>query len=112
MAVSVLVEQELRFGAELSPRTAIEHNLIDAWLSDKTVVPYEAEDARLAARAQAAMERSGIRAPYDDFLIGAHALARGLTLVTSNTRHFKNIPGLALLDWRDGPTRDQDERHA
>jgi predicted nucleic acid-binding protein len=23
----------------------------------------------------------------------------GLTLVTNNTRHFANIPGLALADW-------------
>ena len=109
MAVSVLVEQELRFGAELSPRPAVEHDLIDAWLTDKTVLPYELEDARLAARAQAAMERGGVRAPYDDFLIGAHALARGLTLVTANTRHFQNIPGLPLLDWRRGPDLTQDK---
>jgi len=31
--------------------------------------------------------------------IAATALANGLTLVTSNTRHFTSIPGLRLADW-------------
>ena len=108
MSVSVLVTQELRFGAELSPKPSAEHSLIDAWLEGKTVLPYELQDAHFAARAQATMERYGARAPYDDFLIGAHALSRGLVLVTANTRHFRNIPGLQLLDWREAPTCHQD----
>jgi len=33
-------------------------------------------------------------------LIAGAALARGLTLVTSNLREFKRIDGLLLEDWR------------
>ncbi len=35
-----------------------------------------------------------------DLLIGATALIYDLTVVTHNTRHFRNIPGLRLEDWR------------
>jgi tRNA(fMet)-specific endonuclease VapC len=34
-----------------------------------------------------------------DRLIAAHALALGCTLVTNNTRHFADIPGLAVENW-------------
>lgn len=34
-----------------------------------------------------------------DRLIAAHALSRRLTVVTGNTRHFADIPGLAVENW-------------
>lgn len=38
-----------------------------------------------------------------DMVIGSTALAHGLTLVTRNTRHFADIPGLLLENWIDTP---------
>ena len=112
LGVSVLVVEELRFGAELSARSAVEHQLVDGWLASMEIAPFELEDAHVAARTQAVIERRGRRAPFGDFLIGAHALARGQALVTANTIHFQNIPGLRLLDWRRGPNPIQDENDA
>jgi tRNA(fMet)-specific endonuclease VapC len=37
-----------------------------------------------------------------DLLIAAHALAAHLPLVTGNMRHFGRVPGLTVVDWRDG----------
>ena len=34
-----------------------------------------------------------------DLLIGATALVHDLTLVTHNTRHYTNVPGLSQADW-------------
>lgn len=34
-----------------------------------------------------------------DLMIAAVALVHDLTLVTNNTKHFRNIPGLRLEDW-------------
>jgi predicted nucleic acid-binding protein len=34
-----------------------------------------------------------------DLFIAATALVHGLTLVTHNTRHFQNLPGLEVADW-------------
>lgn len=34
-----------------------------------------------------------------DHLIAAHALSRNLTLVTRNTRHFRNVPHLRVENW-------------
>jgi predicted nucleic acid-binding protein len=34
-----------------------------------------------------------------DLFIAATALVHDLTLVTHNTRHFQNVPDLAVEDW-------------
>jgi tRNA(fMet)-specific endonuclease VapC len=34
-----------------------------------------------------------------DRLIAAHALSLGLVLVTSNSRHFADVPGLKVENW-------------
>jgi tRNA(fMet)-specific endonuclease VapC len=34
-----------------------------------------------------------------DMLIGAHAHALGVTLVTNNTKEFKQIKNLKIADW-------------
>ena len=38
------------------------------------------------------------RASYDR-LIAAHALSLGLTVVTSNVKHFADVPGLMVENW-------------
>ena len=49
-----------------------------------------------AARAYATLPFR--RASYDR-LIAAHALSRGLTLVTNNVAHFADVPGLKVENW-------------
>jgi tRNA(fMet)-specific endonuclease VapC len=34
-----------------------------------------------------------------DMLIAAHALAKGATVVTHDTRDFMRVPGLVVEDW-------------
>lgn len=39
--------------------------------------------------------------PVDDFdlLIGASAIANGLTLVTNNEKHFEGLTGIKIINW-------------
>ena len=60
-------------------------------------------DARTADTAVALMERlqqDGRVIADADILIVATALRYGAALVTNNTRHFKRISGLNLMDWQ------------
>lgn len=50
-----------------------------------------------AARAYASI--SFKRASYDR-LIAAHALSLGLTVVTGNDKHFADVPGLKVENWK------------
>ena len=45
----------------------------------------------------------GIRIEDMDLLIAATAIHNELTLVTNNTKHFENIPGLNLENWKSKP---------
>lgn len=57
-----------------------------------SVLPFDAEAAE--AYREVPFERHRF-----DHLIAAHALARGLVLVTRNNRHFSEVPGLAVENW-------------
>ena len=45
------------------------------------------------------LRRLGRAVDSFDLLIGSTAIFHNLTLVTHNTRHFADIPGIALVDW-------------
>ena len=65
---------------------------LDALIESIGVAPFDTAAARVfpgAARARGKFDR----------LIAAHALALGETLVTSNTRDFRDVPGLRIEDW-------------
>ena len=51
------------------------------------------------AEQKARLKRIGRLQGEFDMLIGSTALAHGLILVTRNTRHFADLPGLTLADW-------------
>lgn len=59
----------------------------------------------LEAFAQHKARLRGIGRPVADLdlFIGCTALAHDLTLVTRNTRHFADLPGLRLKNWIDAP---------
>jgi tRNA(fMet)-specific endonuclease VapC len=65
---------------------------LDAFASEIEMLPFDGA----AARTYAGLPFK--RASYDR-LIAAHAIATGLTLVTSNVDDFTAIPGLDLEDW-------------
>jgi len=62
-----------------------------------TVFPYTEETALLAGRIDGEQTAQGIIIPFTDLLIGATALSLGFSVLTTNMRHFKLIPGLNVL---------------
>lgn len=99
LVMSALVWEELRFG--MLRRSTSRRNAIAAQLlNGVTIVPFEESDANESARLRAELEGRGERIGGYDCLIAGHALARGWTMVTANTREFSRVPGLSLVDWR------------
>ena len=48
---------------------------------------------------KAQLQKKGITVDDMDLLIGSTAIANDMTLVTHNTKHFENMPGIKLEDW-------------
>ena len=63
------------------------------------VLPFNEAAARCYGETRAELERLGTPLGDADLRIGSIALARGLTVVTGNLRHFQRIPGLAVENW-------------
>ena len=70
-----------------------------ALLSDMTILEVDNEVARRFGQVRGRMLDRGQIVPGMDLLIAATALVHNLTMVTHNTRHFADIPGLAIEDW-------------
>lgn len=66
--------------------------------------------ARLAGNIRAYLEKQGTPIGVYDVLIGSHALALDVTVVTNNIREFERIPGLRLENWAENTRAIRTER--
>lgn len=72
---------------------------IGKFLGDVDVLKLDDDTAERFCSLRSALRPRGVVVPVKDLLIATTALVHNLTLVTHNTRHFKNVPGLSLDDW-------------
>lgn len=98
LCISAIVVSELRFGVAKrgSDRLA---ELVEAIVSRVPVLPYDEGAAASYAAIRWDLERRGRPIGANDMLIAAHALAQGLTLVTSNTEEFSRVRDLKIENW-------------
>ena len=70
-----------------------------ALYSGLEVLAYDIEAARRYGRLAAALLEQGVPIGVEDAMVAAHALSRGMTLVTHNRKHFERVKGLRVEDW-------------
>jgi tRNA(fMet)-specific endonuclease VapC len=88
---------ELYYGAFRSARPT--ENLANLERLGSEILAFDRNDARQAGEIRAILERHGTPIGGYDVLIAGQARARGLILVTSNSREFRRVPSLHLEDW-------------
>ena len=98
LAISAVTEGELRFGAARRPDAARLRTIVDEFLLRMTILPWDLEAAQRYGQIRAALEREGQPMGNLDTMIGAHALALGVVLVT-NDQAFARIRELTIEDW-------------
>ena len=100
ISTSSIVAHELWYGVAKSQLVAQNARALAAFLGrDVAALDYTEQDAQAAGEIRAELERQGKRIGEYDTLIAGQAYARGLTLVTANTREFRRVKGLAVEDW-------------
>ena len=62
-------------------------------------MPFDDDAANIDGQIRAQLEQTGNPIGPLDMQIAAITLARGLTLITHNTREFSRVAGLRLEDW-------------
>jgi tRNA(fMet)-specific endonuclease VapC len=101
MAVAVMTVAELWFGALKSADPARGRAVADAFLEPFETLPFDEAAADFYANTRHYLESRGTPIGERDLIIAATALARGLTVVTNNTREFRRVPELRVEDWSE-----------
>ena len=100
ISISMITYAELVFGAKRSgneQKNMLKVNRI------REIYPVEELNIgimELFADIKANMYSKAMRIEDLDLFIAATAIYNGMTLVTNNTKHFKNIPLLKLENWK------------
>jgi tRNA(fMet)-specific endonuclease VapC len=98
VGISVVTEEELRFGVERLPKAPRLRVAVEEFLLRVEVLPWDSDCAQRYANLRAESERRGEPMGNLDMMIAAQALAVGVVLVTSD-RVFRRVKGLKLEDW-------------
>jgi len=97
--ISIITLMKLYYGAYKSQR--VESNLakIKTLENSLEIVPLGLESAEVFGLYKSKLEKSGTLLDDFDLILASCALARNLTLVTNNIRHFGRIEGLKIANW-------------
>jgi tRNA(fMet)-specific endonuclease VapC len=98
--LSSIVLHELWFGVAKSQRVSRNAAILTEFIHGAyPILDFSNGDAEVAGQIRAHLKAIGTPIGAYDTLIAGQALARGLTLVTVNTREFSRVDGLRLVDW-------------
>ena len=98
LAISVVTEAELLFGAARKPEAVRLKAAVEEFLLRVEALPWDSKAARHYADLRATLERGGTPMGNLDMMIAAHALALEAILVT-NDRALRRLGSLKIEDW-------------
>lgn len=101
IGISSITLAELEFGVAKGQHQEKNQEALDEFILPLEIAGFDNEAARVYGRVRAMLENKGTPIGTLDTMIGTHALALGVTLVTNNTREFSRIKGLTVVDWLD-----------
>jgi tRNA(fMet)-specific endonuclease VapC len=91
---------EIYYGANRSSRKVqILKAFEEMVFPNVNILPFDRQSGQVFGILKADLEKRGIGCSEPDLRIAAVAIQHNLILITGNTRHFKNIPGLHIEDW-------------
>jgi len=99
IGISSITLAELQYGVAKSQHVQENQEALKEFVLPLEIAQFDEEAARAYGTVRAGLEKSGKPIGAMDTLIGAHALSLGLTLVTNNTKEFKQIKKIKVVDW-------------
>ena len=100
VAIAAITASELLHGCHRAGDAGVRARraaFVEAVLDAIPVLPFGLAEARRHAELWAELARTGAMIGPHDLLIAATALAQGHSLVTTNQREFRRVPGLRLV---------------
>ncbi|MDC9581543.1 type II toxin-antitoxin system VapC family toxin [Xenorhabdus sp. PR6a] len=97
IGISSITGAELRYDLARRQNSPLEH-IVNTFIDSITVYDWDQNAAKVYGTLRAGMEKTGRTMGTMEQLIAAHALSRGLTLVTSDSA-FGMVADLTIEDW-------------
>ena len=99
ICISMITFAELEYGVEKSEYTEKNRTALTSFLAPIEILPFNQKAAFKYAEIRATLEKQGNVIGAYDLMIGAHAFAENLTLVTNNEKEFNRILELSIENW-------------
>lgn len=99
ISISVITLAELRYGVSKSQHQSKNQIALDEFILPLEIAAWDESATQRYGELRSTLEKLGTPIGALDTLIAAHALSLGVTLVTNNTREFKRVLGLNVVDW-------------
>ena len=99
ICISSITLAELQYGVAKSQHVQKNKEALEEFILPLEIADFDEKAAKSYGAVRATLEKAGRPIGAMDLLIGAHALCLGVTLVTSNTREFRQIKNLRVVDW-------------
>lgn len=90
---------ELLYGAVRRRSASLVRAIEEYVRGEVSILPFDEPAAESYADIRVTLEAEGRRLDEADLRIAAICVARDLTLVTGNVRHFERVPGLRVENW-------------
>ena len=99
IGIPAVVLYELEYGIAKSSSPKKRKKQLEELCALVKVLPFGIEEAKTSAVIRAALEKKGTPiGPYDVMIAGT-ALSKQGTLVTNNTKEFRRVNRLQIIDW-------------
>lgn len=99
IGISAITFCELQFGVSNSSQPERNQRALTEFLAALEVLDFPAGASAIYGNIRAFLQRAGRPIGNYDLLIAAHAIYRGFTLVTNNTKEFMRVPDLRIENW-------------
>ncbi len=97
-AISEITLAELVFGAEYSDNPAKNHNIIDEFVKQITIIPIY-NSIYLYGKEKARLRKAGNIISDFDLMIGCTSVEANLIMITENIDEFKRISNIQIENW-------------
>ena len=97
--LSTITAAELFFGAEKSRARKKNWAIVEDFIRNFELLPFDEKCCRNFAKIRASLEKSGSPIGPMDLLIASITLVHSLILVTNNVKEFRRIKGLRVENW-------------
>ena len=103
--ICAITLMELYFGAYKSSQVTANLAIVRKLEESFEILSIGKESAGTFGRLKSSLQKSGTSLDDFDLAIASCALGNNLVLVTNNTRHFRRIAGLRIVNWTIYPEK-------